>query len=231
MRVLFLVILIALIGGGWWLARRGTAGDELVFTVVFSEPTGLRSGDPVVTSNDAIGRVREVSSSSGGGERVEVAVGGRFRGDARSDTVWRVDQRAGSASLVADNRVAVGPSLEEGAEVRGGSDPTKEWLARGRDWMGRISREAEDLWRRSDAASIERQFDEWTERMPEWKARGTEAVAAAREQVAARAREAERKLRESGRIEDADRLRDRLTQWLNETRDQVKQSGEERRAQ
>ena len=215
MRVLFLILLIALVTGAWWLARRGDAGDDLTVAVVFPQPSGLRSGDPVVVGDETVGSVREVVAE-GSAERVHVAIEGAKRGDARSDSVWRVDQRAGAATLVIDNRVAVGPSLEDGAEVRGGVDATREWLARGREWFGRVSREAETLWKQTDGGAVERQFDEWSARVPEWKQRGGEAFAAAREEVARGARAAEQKLRESGRTEDADRLRARLDRWLAE---------------
>lgn len=216
MRILFLILLIGLVGGAWWLARRSTGADSLNVTVVFEEPSGLRAGDPVLLGDQQIGSVQQVVRGDGGLERVSIVVDGRHQGDVRSDSVWAVRKSGGAAALVIDNRVAVGPSLQEGEEVRGGVDPTREWLARGRDWIGRVSSEAESLWKENDREPVERQFDEWSARVPEWKERGSAAFAAAREEVARRAKEAEQKLRASGRIEEADRVGEQLRNWLDQ---------------
>ena len=213
MRILFLIILVAIVAGAWWAVRHMAGDDDLAAVVEFSAPTSLREGDPVTLEGSEIGRVSAVESR-GGGEAIRILIDGARRADVRADSVWRVERDAGVAVLVIDNRVAVGRPVEDGAVLRGGDDPAGRWMERGREWLGRIGSEVERLGSEADTSGIEAQFDEWTARIPEWKSRGEQALDGARAQIEPRMRDLERRLREAGRTEDADRVRRRLDEWL-----------------
>lgn len=221
MRILFLILLIAIVAGGWWATRRLAGEDDLAAVVVFRDETPLRQGDPVVLDGVSIGAVSAVEKR-GSGHAIRIRVEGSKRQDVRSDSVWTVEQDAGRASLVLDNAVAVGRPVEEGATLRGGDDPTRRWVRRGREWFGQLAAEVERLANDTDVAEIERQFDTWTAKIPEWKEQGGAALDSAREQVEPRMRDLEQKLRETGRHVEAERVRQRLDEWLRELREEKK---------
>lgn len=216
MRILFLIILVAVIAGAWWFSPRNRTDDALEVTVAFSSDAAADPGAPVLLGTETIGRVESVERSADGTLEAAVHVDASARGNVRTDSVWTVDPQG---AIVVSNPLPTGPPLEDGARVRGGVNPGSEWIARGRSMLDRISTEAASLIQSTDSAAVERQFDKWTAELPQWKARGEKGFDEARERVVRSVSDAERKLRESGRVDDANRLRERLRAWLDETRD------------
>lgn len=223
MRILFLILVIAAVAGAWWATRQMAGERDLAAVVVFDQAGGLREGDPITLDGREVGRIIRVEPDARGGERVHVLIRGEQRADVRVDSVWEVRREPGTAVLEIDNRMAVGRPVEDGATLRGGVNPTQQWLARAREWSGRIASEAERIAGSRDFSAVERQFDEWTSRLPEWKSQGGAMVEQAREQIRQRMLEVEARLRAAGRHDDADRVRERLERWLAETRDEAAQ--------
>lgn len=221
MRILFLIILVAIVAGAWWATRRLAGQNDLTAVVVFRGETSLRPGDPIILDGERVGSVSAVESR-GGGEAVRIQVDGARRADVRSDSLWTVDSEGGSASLALDNSVAVGRPVEDGATLRGGDDPASRWVRRGREWFGQLAAEVERLASETDMEEIEEQFDSWTAKIPGWKTEGAEALRSAREQIEPRMRELETRLRETGREVEADRVRKRLDEWLGRMREEEK---------
>lgn len=217
------VLIVALFWSGTgWFGR----SDELNAVIVFDRPEGLRAGDRVVQDGTPIGEVRKVSTVDGR-PAVTIRVPEEHRSALRSDSLVRVVRGGSRPQLEVDSNFAVGRPLEDGAVLRARDHDLARWLDKGKDAVTPAARRMRDsavAWiERTGTEKIDREIDDWTRRIPEWKQEGREAFAAHVAAARKTSEEWEASLRSAGRKADADRVRQRVDEWL----DALKSEGNE----
>lgn len=202
--VLFLIVLALFAWfGARWLVHRG----EVKVTIVFSQSQGLRRGDPVLENDAVIGKVIDVSPL-GDREAITVRVSRDHRRAIVTDSLFSVERRA----LVVTNTFAVGRPVDSEAILYAREDRLSRWLARHgsavKPYLDRFRAKADEL--------IDRDFREWTARVPEWKKEGREAFERHLDEVKKQVEQAEEDLRKSDKADEARRLKERFERWLDE---------------
>lgn len=209
------VIIFALFWSGTgWFAR----GDELAAVIVFDRPEGLRAGDRVVQDGTPIGEVTKVATVDGR-PAVSIVIPEEHRSALRSDSLVRVVRTGPRPQVEVDSNFAVGRPLENGAVLRARDHDLARWLDKGKDAVTPAARRMRDsavAWiERTGTEKIDREIDDWKRRVPEWKQEGREAFAVRVAAAKKKSEEWEASLRSAGRNSDADRVRQRVTEWLN----------------
>ena len=203
---LFLVVLAAGVWfGARWLVHRG----EIKATVVFRDAHGLKRGDPVTENGVVIGRVTNVGTLD---DRTAVTV--RLARDHRraivSDSLFAVDHGA----LVVTNTFAVGSPVDDGAILNAKEDRVATWLAK----HGGAVKPYLDAARAKADQWIDRDFDDWTAKLPEWKREGSDSLQRHVEDVKQRVAKAESDLRKNDHADEAKKLKEKLNRWLEEVK-------------
>lgn len=198
----------------WTAARWYTHSSDLRAMVVFDEPTGLQRGAAVLQGDEPIGRVVKLGRI-GDQQAVTIEVSREHRNALRSDSFFRVND---SHQLIVDSNFAVGRPLEDRAVVHADDSKVAQMIERGGKALLPAARKAKDsaaalLSRGHD--DFDRQFEDWSARLPEWKREGRESFAKHIDEVKEKAASAEAALRQAGRKLEADRLRDRASAWID----------------
>jgi len=196
-------VAVAVWAGAQWFVHR----HDIKATVVFAKAPKLRAGDAVKENGRTIGKIVSVDPMD---ERHAVTI--RLnRSDRRAivtDSLFDVKDHA----LVVDNTFAIGRPIDDGAILEARDDRFARWLAR----HGAAAKPYIDAFRARIDALANRDFDEWTRRVPEWKKEGSEAFERHVEDVKKRVAAAEEELRKSDRAAEARKLKERFDKWLNE---------------
>jgi preprotein translocase subunit YajC len=203
---LFLIVLaIAVWLGARWFVHR----DEVKATIVFNDAHGLRRGDPVVENGATVGRVVAIDKVD---ERTAVTI--RLDRDHRrsivSDSLFAVDHQ----SLVVTNTFAVGAPIDDGAVIRVKEDGVSRWLAK---HAGAVKPYLDAARAKADSF-LDRDFDEWTKKVPEWKREGSAAFDKHLEEAKKRVEKTKTDLRNSNKAAEARKLEEKFEKWLAEVK-------------
>ena len=208
----------------WTVARWYAHSNDLHATVVFDEPSGLHRGDTVLQGDEAIGRVIKVGRI-GDQEAITIEVPREHRNALRSDSFYRVTD---SHELVVDSNFAVGRPLEDRAVVHAEDSKVAQMIERGGRALLPAAKKAKDsaaalLSRGHD--DFDRQLDDWSARLPEWKREGHASFSKHLDEVKEKAENAETSLRQAGRKLEADRLRARVSAWIESAKRRIAENG------
>jgi len=203
---LFLVLLaVGVWFGARWLVHRG----EVKATIVFRDAHGLKRGDPVTENGAVVGHVTNVSALDDR-TAVTVQLDRDHRRSIVSDSLFAVDHHA----LVVTNTFAVGSPVDDGAILNAKEDRVATWLAK----HGGAVKPYLDAARAKADEWIDRDFDNWTEKLPEWKREGSDSLQRHVDDVKKRVAKAEDDLRKTNRADEAKKLKEKLDRWLEDVK-------------
>jgi hypothetical protein len=204
--VLFLFVLaIAVWIGAQWFVHR----EDITATIVFIHSPKLKSGDPVREDDRTIGRVIS-SASLGDRTGVTIRLNRRDRRRIVTDSRFYVKDHA----LFVDNGIAVGTPIANGAILEAHEDRFAQWLSR---YAAVAKPYIAEVRQRIDALS-DHDFGEWTKNVPEWKKEGQEAYDRHVDEVQQKVAATVEELKKSGRLAEAQKLKERFEKWLKEIR-------------
>jgi ABC-type transporter Mla subunit MlaD len=218
MRKLRALVLLVVVASLVWLAARYMVHrGELKATILFHSADALRKGDRVVEGEAVIGRVTNVARLDAE-DAVTVRIDREHRRSIVSDSLFRIDEH----TLYVTNTVAVGAPVEDGAVLKAREDRAATWLAKHAgslaSMVSNIKRAADEQLDRIDADHIDAALDRWKDAAPDWKKEGEEAFNRKIDVIKERVEKIEDDLRNSQRAEEADRLKEKFSRWLDEVR-------------
>jgi preprotein translocase subunit YajC len=203
---LFLIVLAAGVWfGARWLVHRG----EIKVTIVFKDPHGLKRGDSVVENGSAIGRVVSVNPIDDK-TAVTVRLDRNHRRAIVSDSMFAVDHH----ELVVTNTFAIGRPVDDGTILDAREDRVTQWLAK----HGGAVKPYLDAARAKADQWIDRDFSEWSAKLPEWKKEGSASFERHLDDVKARVSKAEADLRDNNHSDEARKLKEKFDRWLEEAK-------------
>jgi len=191
--------------GGRWLAHRG----EVKVTVVFTSPTGLLRGDPVVENGVTVGKVVSVDAMDDR-QALTVRLDKAHRRAIVTDSLFA----PAKGQLLVTNTFAVGQPADDGAILYAREDRVSGWLAR---HGGAVKPYLDKLRARADEL-VDGNFDEWTAKVPEWKREGSAAFEQHLAEAKAKVDRAAEQLRRADKEEEAKTLKERFDRWLTKVR-------------
>jgi hypothetical protein len=203
---LFLILLAV---GVWFGARWFVHRGEIKATIVFGDAHGLKRGDPVVENGTVIGRVVAVNPID---DKTAITV--RLSRDHRrsivSDSMFTIDHH----SLLVSNTFAVGRPVDDGTILNAREDRVTRWLAK----HGGAVKPYLDAARAKADEWIDRDFDDWSAKVPEWKREGSDSFERHLDDVKRRVSKAEDDLRKNNHDDEARKLKEKFDRWLEEAK-------------
>lgn len=202
--VLFLLVLAVgvWVGANWFVHR-----EDITATVVFVHAPKLKTGDPVRDDDHTIGKVMSIAPL---GERtgVTIRLNRRDRRSIVTDSHFYVKDH----SLFVDNGIAVGTPIANGAILEAHEDRFAQWVSK---YVAVAKPYLAEVRARIDSLS-DHDFSEWTKDVPEWKREGREAFDRHVDDVHKKVVATVEELKKSGRLDEAQKLKERFEQWLKE---------------
>lgn len=208
-KLISLLFLLVLAAGVWFGARWFVHRGEIKTTIVFKNAHGLKRGDAVVENGIAVGRVVGIAPIDD-----QTAVTVRLDRDHRrsivSDSMFTIDHR----ELVVSNTFAVGRPVDDGAVLTAREDRVTQWLAK----HGGAVKPYLDAARSKADEWIDRDFDDWSAKLPEWKREGSASFDSHLDDVKARVTKAENDLRSHDHADEAKKLKEKFDRWLEQAK-------------
>ncbi len=206
-RVASFLFLILLAAGVWLGARWFVHRGEAKVTIVFDKAGTIRRGDPVLEDRVQVGQVVRVDKVD---ERTAFTV--RLDRDHRraivADSLFSIEDGA----LNVSNTFAVGAPVENGAIIYAREDRISRWLAK----HGTAVKPYLDKARAKADEFLDRDFAEWTSKVPDWKREGGDSLKRHLDDARQRVDKLEAELRASNHADEARKLRERFEKWIDD---------------